>query len=449
MTQANEDAHVTRLEWLLRERIGNESPPDLEHAVLAQLQTEPVPVAAPPRTNRLLVAAFVLIGVGAVLAVSQMTSDAPPATSDQQQAEPRFVTWQEPPLVRSRKDIETLPADTKQVFGINLNDDALPALLRLRKLEAIALTVSTFEAKRGGPLKPETAPVFFTDDGFERLAALPALRAVVLEGQLKLKGKGLVRVAKHTGLRELTLTSMAISDQLLGQLAQLPLQALRLHGSQEFGNAGLAAIATSTTLREVSLRGCNHLDEDGIAHLANLKSLETLNLGGIGSHTIFTGFRLSPLPEPNPGSGVTDGLMLALATHPKLRSLDLGSADVTDKGLAAWRNNRSLRTLSLQGITEVTAAGVQCLPKSLTSLNLAGYNGLDSQMLKALLDRTNLTDLNLSWSRNPCADAVKQLCNATHLRKLDLANWQLTADERDRLQKLPAKLNLGKATKSR
>jgi len=450
MTQANDDAAKdARMEWLLRERIGNETPPDLEHAVLAQLQTEPTPVAIPNRNNRLLVAAIVVIGVAAVFAVSQITGDTPAAVSNPQQGEPEFVTWQDPALVRSRQDIEALPADTKQVFGINLDNDALPALLRLRKLEAIALTVSTFEAKRGGPLKPKTDPVYFTDEGFERLASMSSLRALVLEGHIKLKGHGLVRVVKDTGLRELTLTSMAVTDKLLAELAQLPLQALRLHGSQEFGDAGIKAIAASKTLREVSLRGCTHLEQEWIANLANLKSLETLNLSGIGSHTLFSGIRLSPLPEPTPGSGVTDRVVRAVAPLPKLRSLDLGSADVTDKGIAALKESRSLRQLGLQSITELTAAGAHCLPNSLTSLNLLGHRDLDSQLLKALLGRPNLTDLNLGWCRNPSLDAIEQLCKAAHLRTLNVSGWKLTDAERDRLSKLAAQINFGKQPKRR
>lgn len=445
MTESIEDdAKDARVDWLLSERLGGETPPDLEQDVLAKLQTEPAP-AQQRGANRLLVAAFVLIGVAAVVAVSQMSGAPSKAVAKPQQGDSKFVTWSDnPALVRSRADIEKLPKDTKQVFGINLDDDALPALLRLRELEAIALTVSTFEALRGGPLKPKDAPVFFSDDGIALLASLPSLRAVVLEGQLELKGPGLVRLVKDTGLRELTLTSMAISDEMLVDLARLPLQALRLHGSQEFGDAGLTAIGRSATLTEVSLRGCTHVDDDWVAKLAGMPALQTLNLSGIGSHTIFSGIRLSPLPEPTPGSGVTDRLLGKLAPLPQLRKLDLSSGDISDKGLVHLKKFPSLRHLTLRSIGTISAAGIDSLPPDVASLNIVGHPNLDQQMLEIILARKKLTDLDLGWCRKRTPDAIEQLTKATHLKTLNVDGWQLDEADRKRLAHLPAKINFGK-----
>lgn len=446
MTQpTREDAEDTRIDWLLRERVGGETPPDLQHAVLGQLQAAPTStVHVERRSSRLLAAALVVISVSAVIAVSQL-SEAQRAdqTGARQEGEPTFIVWDTPALVRTRADIEALPEHTTQVFGINLPDDALPALLRLQKLEAIAMTVSTFEALRGGPLKPDKEPVFVTDDGIERLAALRNLRALILEGQLKIKGPGLVRMVKNTKLRELNIVSMAIPDQLLENLCRLPLLALRLNGSQSFGDAGLRAIAGSTTLQEVSLRGCTHLEDHWIARLSGMKSLEELNLGGIGSHTTFTGIRLNPLPEPAPGSGVTDRLMQQLAPLPKLRSLSLYAGSVTDKGLQALQKIPSLRELDLGSIGEISSTGIAALPKGITSLKLLGHRSLDASLLKALLSRPSLRDLHVGWCRGMAEDAVDMLCAATHLKSLNVGGWELSDAERNRLIALKTRVRFG------
>ncbi len=447
MTEPNqEDAKNARIDWLLKERVGGETPPDLQHAVLSQLQTESETANPATQSSRWLAAALVVIGIGAVIAVSQISGARPSdQTGAHQDGEPKFIVWHTPTIVRTRQDIEALPKDTKQVFGINLSDDALPALLRLQKLEAIAMTVSTFEALRGGPLKPKTAPIFVTDDGIERLAALPKLQALILEGQLRIQGPGLVRLVKNTTLRELNLVSMAIPDKLLADLCELPLLALRLNGSQSFGDAGIKAIASSATLREVSLRGCTHLEDHWIANLSGMASLEALNLGGIGSHTIFTGIRLNPLPEPAPGSGVTDRLMQQLAPLPKLRRLSLSAGSVTDKGVQALQKIPSLRELDLGGVGEITAAGIDALPAGISSLHLIGHQQLDASMMQALLARTSLRDLHLGWCKGMDQDAIDNLCAATHLKSLNVAGWELSDADRKRLSALTTEVNLGKS----
>ena len=456
-----DDAKDARLEWLLNERIGGESPPDLQHAVLAQLR-EPATAARARHGNQILAAAAMLIGVAAVVAVSQL-ADSPPTDrtaaggypldgeqstlANKQNPALDLVAWKDPSLVRSRQDIESLPADTLQVFAINLSDDALPALLRLHKLEALAMTVSTYERPARGALKSKEKAVYVTDDGLERLASLPNLRALVLEGQLKLKGPGIARVVKDAHLRELKLMNMAVTNDMLRGVCKAPLVSLQLHSSQTFRDGGLKAIAACQTLRFLSLTGCTHLEDLWVANLSGMKALEELYLNGIGSHTLFSGIRLNPLPEEPPGSGVTDRLLENLAPLPKLRKLDLSSGFITDKGLLALRKFPALRDVSLGNNENISAAGIHALPQHIERLALVGHRDVDATMLEVLLSRTGLRDLNLAWCRGLPDDAIEQLCQATHLRSLDVSGWELSDADRERLQKLPFTVKLPKTKK--
>tara|TARA_R110002072_G_scaffold302737_2_gene488191 strand:- start:10739 stop:12121 length:1383 start_codon:yes stop_codon:yes gene_type:complete len=454
-----DDAKNARLEWLLNERVGGESPPDLQHAVLARLH-EPATAAHPRRGSRMLAAAMVLIGVAAVVAVSQFADNRPADNSqdghllngeqstltNKQNPALDLVVWKDPSLVRSRQDIESLPADTLQVFAINLSDDALPALLRLHKLEALAMTVSTYERPLRGVQKPRA--VYVTDDGLERLASLPNLRALVLEGQLKLKGPGIARVVMDAHLRELKLMNMAVTNDMLRGVCKAPLVSLQLHSSQTFSGGGLKAIAACQTLRFLSLTGCTHLEDLWIANLSGMKALEELYLNGVGSHTLFSGIRLNPLPEEPPGSGVTDRLLENLAPLPKLRKLDLSSGYITDKGLLALRKFPALRDVSLGNNEEISAGGIHTLPQHIERLALVGHRSVDAKMLEVLLSRPGLRDLNLAWCRGLPSDAIEQLCQATHLRSLDVSGWELSDADRERLQKLPVTVKLPKIKKN-
>jgi hypothetical protein len=443
----DEDAEDTRIDWLLSEQIGGEGPPDLRQAVLEQLQTErTVPAgrrkASNPHSQRMLAAALLLVGTATVVAVSLLTE--PPVVASRQEDEPTYVQWSNAKLVRNRQDIEALPEDTEEVFGINLDDNALPALLRLTHLKGLAMTVSTFEQQNGFPLQPPAAAVMVTDNGIERLATLPNLRALVLEGQLKLKGPGLLRVLENTRLRELNLVHMAITDKLLQGICRSPLLALRLNYSQEFGNDGMKAIGNSKTLRQVSLVGCTHLEDTWIANLSGMPALEMLNLDNIGNHTIFSGLRSSPLPEPAPGSGVTDRLLEQLAPLPKLHHLSVAASGVTDRGLRALKQMGALRELSIGSMSKVTAAGVMALPDSIVSLTLMGHQRLNTDLLRAVLSKPHLQALDLAWCRGMGADAIDQLCEATRLRRLDVSGWQLSNDDKQRLRELRCEVQFAK-----
>lgn len=448
--QPEDEARNARLEWLLHERVGNESPPDLRHAVLEKLrEADEQPRQRTP--SRWLAAAAVAIGIGAVIAVAMQSGDhsSEPGANEAQDPAYVAVVWKDPALVRSRQDIDKLPADTRQVFGVNLKDDDLPALLRLKQLEGLAMTTSTFEDKknpfpRGGQKK---APVYLTDAGLEHLAAHPGLRALVLEGQIRIQGPGLAKLVHNSRLRELKMQSMAVTTDMLRGISSAPLEHLMLDYSQTFGADGLAAVAACSTLRRVSLRGCTHLDDTAIAKLAGMKNLEVLILGTIGSHTIFTGLRLSPLPEESPGSGVTDRLLDMLHPLPKLRELDLGAGDIHDRGLASLRKFPALRELDLGSVGTITAAGITSLPDSIEQVSLLGHRELDEGMLTALFAKKNLTDVNIAWCRGLPANAVDLVCNAGHLRKVNVSGWQLDDDDRQRLAALPFEVKMSKPKK--
>ena len=94
-------------------------------------------------------------------------------------------------------------------------------------------------------------------------------------------------------LREISLASTGVSDELLRNLEGLKhLRKLEL-GSTEIGDLGVQHLATLTSLEELDLGGTTISDE-GLAPLAGLTGLRELGL----AHTPITGAGLKHLRRP-------------------------------------------------------------------------------------------------------------------------------------------------------
>lgn len=403
----------TLMEWALGERLAGQTPPDLRAAVRRRL-AEASPAAATPSTRRLLaIAAAVLFGTAVVFAVAwsrrQSASDDRAATAPQDPSPPARVS--------SRAAIEALPDDTQHVIGTGIVDDDVPALLRLRHLETLEL-----HAIFGSPLTPGQTlrPMHtLTDEGLARLASLKQLRVLHLGNQTEIGAAGLDMLAHLPHLEELVVQTCTADDEAFSVLSRMPhLAVLRLNGCTKIGEPTIARIAAIGTLRGLSLAACGHLQQEWLTKLAAMQRLELLDLGMIGSNTIFSG--ISPVDLPAPGTGVTDEVLRAIGKMRSLRHLDLSYAGITSAGLRELQH-LPLVDLDLTGI-DVPSEGLLQLPPTLEKLSLRGTTVSHADLGSTLADATpRLRTLVLDSSSGIGDAQLRSLAALPGLRRLDIS----------------------------
>jgi Leucine-rich repeat (LRR) protein len=183
----------------------------------------------------------------------------------------------------------------------------------------------------------------------------PNLRSLQVIGD-NLTGPGVVPLGKLTKLRGLRLSGKKLTGTDLAPLAKLTeLRALSLTGPN-LDNADLAPIAKLTKLERLWVYGPK-LTTAAFVHIANLTDLKSASLNSS-----------SPILDH------TDFTLAYLARLDKLQSLGIRGPEVTDAGLAHLKGMTGLRTLRLDGVTGVTAAGMKVIAElpNLESLSIAG-----------------------------------------------------------------------------
>ena len=269
-----------------------------------------------------------------------------------------------------------------------------------------------------------------TDDQAVHLTGLTSLTRLTLPDGLS--GTSVKHLAALKELREVSLPDgLNISKASLEQLGQAPIESLNLRPgmaddeavsalknwthlrdltlSAPITDVGLANIAGLATLESLNL-GTSHVTDDGFQHLSGLKNLTELRPPRTG----FTGTGLSHLNDLQVlreldlrGTEVTaDGFKalillphieeLWLPTHvtdeelplvariEALRILNLTSTQITDDGLAALSSLARLKQLALDR-TSVSDAGLKHLMKlpSLAHIN-AAYSDITGDGVKAM-----------------------------------------------------------------
>ncbi|MDO8348704.1 MAG: hypothetical protein Q7T30_00590 [Planctomycetota bacterium] len=357
----------------------------------------------------------------------------------------------DPIQVRTKAELDALPANTRHVLAMDIADDCMPSFARLRSLERLEITAE-WASPGMRKVVPEVRSI--TDAGLRQLAGMPALRILKLGGELEVKGPGLDMLATLPMLGELELELMKVGDADLANVEKaVRLHILHLHYTQGFSTLTFAAIERMTTLRDVSLQGCVHVEDQWLAKIAALPNLAQLDLGRIGSRTHFSDWG-GPLPPAEPGSGVTDRVLEAVGKAVKLRHLDLGYAGITGAGLKHLQGLPQLGYIDLTG-TSLTANDLRWLPPGiewmtlrncaelgqdfgqalaaatprLRILDLQSCSKITDACLKTLRELQSLRNLDLSYCPLFTADAVDDIVAMVQLEGLTLRGWQAFGDE--------------------
>ncbi|MFT7536139.1 MAG: hypothetical protein ACI85K_002093 [Hyphomicrobiaceae bacterium] len=444
------------IDWAMGERVGDVVPPSLVTGVRERMAAASHPADTRSRARRFGIAAAVLLGTLVVAAV---------AWSRTGHREVRYaaVALQDPSRparVSSRALIEALPVGTRYVAGDGLQDEDLPALLRLRDLESLRLSALPPSLPNAHPHQSPYRNV--SDDGLRMLVGMPKLRSLTLFAQTKLTGRGLEALAHLPALEELTLYASTAEDEALTVLSQIPkLKLLHLPSCEGIGKATIERISKIQTLRDLDLSECFQLQADWLQQLGQMQNLERLKL----KMDIAVSRGLIGINHAN-NRGIIDSTLAAWTGMKSLRYLDLAGAAISEVGL------RSIRTL---GITELDLSHSMILPQAidklppmlkvlkmrsslvsypnlgerlakatpnLATLYLSDCAGINDRILPGLRKLTGLQALSFAHCTNFTPAAIPELRKFERLIALDVQGWKFLTDEhRVQLRNMP---NLGR-----
>jgi len=130
-----------------------------------------------------------------------------------------------------------------------------------------------------------------TDEGVEHIAKCKQLEVLLLNGQSELTDRSLEKISQLTKLERLALRSPKITDQGVSHLAKLQrLNSLRLYqpnmlddDKSSLTDKSLESLAGLKDLNELII-GMEKFSSNGLSQLANLSSLEQLQITGNPNH---------------------------------------------------------------------------------------------------------------------------------------------------------------------
>ena len=206
----------------------------------------------------------------------------------------------------------------------------------------------------------------------------------------------------------------------------------------------LARLSSLPRLRYLGLPECRLVTAEGIAHLASLKELESLDLRG------WVGQTMGEIVD-SPYSKITDDAIPGIAALPRLRSLNLFGTGVKDVGIARLCRDRNPRLVKLDlGMTGVTVKGVRELARlpNLSRLKLTGNAMLGDPAARALAKLPALRSLDFGgngFSSSRLTDrGLESLIGISGLRELRISQGKkLTSAGLDRLSTMKGLEALG------
>jgi hypothetical protein len=153
-----------------------------------------------------------------------------------------------PPIVKTKRDIERLPASERSVRARFLPDSDIAALSRLRELRDVGFS----SGNAVGPAK-------ITDEGLAELAKLdlPDLESISLGWCDEITDGGLAHIV---GMRTI--------------------KTLHLESCPKITDAGLRELIKAKNLTSLDIRGCPNVTDEGIQQLGAKKNWELILLGG-------------------------------------------------------------------------------------------------------------------------------------------------------------------------
>ena len=265
------------------------------------------------------------------------------------------------PVAWTTEDLEAVPPDSTAlaVKLSSLGEKDLRILSGLKQLEVLQIT----------------SPCSVGDDGLRVVATLPRLQKLVASLG-KVTPEGLATLGDCRTLRSLDVGARgdAMTDALLGAIGRLAgLEELEVSGCGFAGDAGVAALAGLTRLKSLDLSWSERISGKTLDALS--PTMEKLSFTGVaiskeGAAAMARMARLRKLKFYNGGIG--DDHLRELASCRKLQDLwihrdDRDPVTATDAGIDALRGLTALRRFRITGAA-VTRPAVQRLAGALPGI---------------------------------------------------------------------------------
>ena len=187
--------------------------------------------------------------------------------------------------------------------------------------------------------------------GLGHLGALSSLRTINLVGCGGVTDVAIEQLAARKTLERVHLNEcIRITNRSVAALATCPLIVLTLDNCTTLSGEGLAKLAYCGSLIGLGLSGIPSVDDSVLSKLVSLKHLESLSLANTG----VTDVGLSYLPKSN---SITS-LILA------------GCSQISDEGIVALGEMKSLKYLGLSQCPLVTKSGVTWLRQQLIECHI-------------------------------------------------------------------------------
>ncbi len=306
----------------------------------------------------------------------------------------------------------------------------LPGLRALRELNlsgCTSLTDGEWPGPCGGAggdadsLHPAPSPRAQIRAPPARLRSPPTRSPLACAAALAhVSGLGSLQMLKLDSIPRLTDDGVAKLEKLTS------LRWLSVAGCPELGAAAAASIGRlGSSLRYLSAQKCSRFDDAALPHLLQLKQLHTLKLGWCFRLTAKGLARLAELTTLTSldvaHTKLDDAALVSLSPLRKLRELCLRGTCVSDQGVCRIGGMRSLEALSLQlcAVTSNAAPGLLQLPR-LRELDLANTEIGDAG-LAALVPLRRLESLSLD-SCKLSVDGLGCLGSFRRMRRLDLSD---------------------------
>ncbi|MCR9247199.1 MAG: hypothetical protein NXI31_19375 [bacterium] len=422
---ALEHAEERRLDWGLREALGDEEPPDVTARVLARVATgeeidhEELELSCtattgtsalsnPPEGRRdgpnsmrrgLLIAALLVLGFGVVLGVQALQeepshepgegSPAPASTPDAQDPRGTETPWTTTQwhVITSAAAIATLPPDTAAVALRELDDAALTAL-------------------------------------HDRCPQLRRLRLIPGDNHRFTAG-AVVVVKRFAELREFDATGCAFLPTNIGDVLHQNCRHLRrvvLAGCVEIDDTTIADLIALRWLRELDLSDCPKLSRFGAELLVAARQLHRVKLHNATWLTPAIAEQL-----------IRRGKIVASRFDAGTVADDARTAEEFNAGITKVQQRLARRLAKPRFEDVFTADEFALLPPTTTHLIVNGRFPLQPAQLDELCRRHQLRALHLLGVQNVRAETIARLATLPELRALRLQGIELA----DRASKTP------------
>jgi len=246
-------------------------------------------------------------------------------------------------------------------------------------------------------------------------------------GPCPFTGRGLANLQDMTKLRSLMLDFTSVTDDQLAHLAKLKsLESVSLHRDKQLTGDGLVHLKGLTSLRELKFYS-TPVDDRVLEHIKRLTSLEVLSLQStrVTSAGLSRLAGLKHLKELFLPRQIGDEGLAHLRGLTALERLLLYSEDITDAGLGHLQDLPALRSLTLLS-AKVTRNGVESLRAARPGLEIrVSLRCRTDAQMAALAQIPCVTSLSLG--RSEVTDAgLAHVAGLTSLGSLNLSYTKVT-----------------------